>query len=458
MISTMRLAATGLPVEDEIDHIRRALADHGRAVLQAEPGAGKTTVVPLRLLDEQWLRGRRIVMLEPRRVAARAAARRMAGLLGEEPGDTVGWITRDDRRIGPRTRIEVVTEGVLTSQLVDDPGLDGVGLVIFDEFHERSLPGDVGFALTLHSRRHHGLDARLLVMSATIDDRQLARALGDGESPAPAISSPGRTFPVEVLWRPRKKRDRLEAVVARAVREALAGAGDVLVFLPGVAEIRRTARLLRGELGSGVAEVTELHGSLPSDEQDRALRASPHGRRVVLATDLAETSLTVQGVGAVVDSGLAREPRFDPRTAMTRLTTVPASRASGEQRAGRAGREGPGVAIRLWSKVHHGTRRPFRSPSILEVDLAGVVLELARRGITDPAEVPFLDPPPADTWNAAVGLLTTLGALDTAGRATRIGTAMASVPTHPRLARMVVSPRHPWLGCLVAAALDERDL
>ncbi len=453
----MLLPPTELPVEDVIDDVRSALAVAGHAVLQAEPGAGKTTVVPLRLLDESWLGDDKIVLLEPRRVAARAAARRMASMLGEQPGETVGWVTRDDRRVGPTTRVEVVTEGVLTARLVNDPALDGTGLVVFDEFHERSLPGDTGLALALHSRLHHGLRARILVMSATIDGEAVATLLGGDGEDAPVVTSAGRTFPIEVKWRPRKRRDPLVPAVVRAVGEALRGHDDVLVFLPGVGEIRATQRGLETALGPGGPAVLPLHGSLPSAEQDAALIRRA-GRRVVLATDLAETSLTVEGIGSVVDSGLVRVPRHDSRTGMTALHTVDTSRASAEQRAGRAGRTGPGVAIRLWSKLEHGARAPFLPPSIVEVELSDLVLDLARRGITDPAEVPFLDQPPARSWSDGVALLRRLGALDDDGHPTERGLSMAGVPAHPRLARMIVDSRHPWLSCLLAALLEDRDV
>ncbi|MEQ8841740.1 MAG: ATP-dependent helicase HrpB [Acidimicrobiales bacterium] len=453
----MQLPPTDLPVEEVIDQLREALTTTGHAVLQAEPGAGKTTLVPLRLLDERWLEGNKIVLLEPRRVAARAAARRMATMLGEEPGQTVGWVTRDDRRVGPGTRIEVVTEGVLTARLVHDPALAGTGLVIFDEFHERSLPGDTGLALALHSRIHHGLRARLLVMSATIDTAAVATLLGIGE-PAPVVASAGRTHPIEIKWRPRRRRrDPLVPAVVRAVDEALRGHDDVLVFLPGVGEIRGVERELAGHLGPDGPAVLPLHGSLPAAEQDAALIPRSM-RRVVLATDLAETSLTVEGIGSVVDSGLARVPRHDSRTGMTALHTVTTSRASAEQRAGRAGRTGPGVAIRLWSKVEHGGRAPFLPPAITEVELSDLVLDLAQRGITDPAEVPFLDQPPAQSWADGVALLRRLGAVDDAGAPTELGLWMARVPAHPRLARMVVESRHPWLSCLLAALLEDRDV
>ena len=457
MMLPMPLPLTDLPVEEVIEDVRAALTGPGHAVLQAEPGAGKTTVVPLRLADEPWLDDRTVVVLEPRRVAARAAARRMAAMLGEEPGETVGWVTRDDRRVGPATRVEVVTEGVLAARLVGDPGLARVGLVVFDEFHERSLPGDTGLAFALHSRREHGLDARLLVMSATLDGDAVARLLGGDDTPAPIITSAGRTHPIEVRWRPRKRRDPLVPAVVRAVREALRGPDDVLVFLPGVGEIRAVERELSGLPGPDGVVVLPLHGSLPAAEQDAALIPGAT-RRVVLATDLAETSLTVEGIGAVVDSGLARVPRHDTRTGMTALHTVTTSRASAEQRAGRAGRTGPGIAIRLWSKVEHGSRAPFLPPSIAEVELSDLVLDLARRGITDPATVPFLDQPPPQSWADGVALLRQLGALDDAGTPTGLGLWMARVPAHPRLARMVVDSRHPWLACLLAALLEDRDV
>ncbi len=443
---------TDLPVESCLDDLRAALATDRQAVLTAEPGAGKTTIVPLRLLDEPWLDGRTIVMLEPRRMAARAAARRMAALLGEEAGQTVGWITRDDRAVGPATRIIVVTEGVLTARLVDDPALTDVGLVIFDEFHERSVPGDVGLALFLLGRRRGDHDARLLVMSATIDAGEVARRLDD----APVITSPGRTHPVEIVWRPRKRRDPLGPAVVRAVREALKGSGDVLVFLPGVGEIRGAERELVTALGPDGPTVLPLHGSLPAAEQDAALVARA-GRRVVLATNIAETSLTVDGITAVVDAGLERSPRFDLRTGMSGLRTTSISKASAEQRAGRAGRLGPGVVIRLWSKAEHATRTATTPPAIVDADLADVVLDLARRGITDPDAVPFLTPPPADRWAGARQLLARLGALDDDGP-TDDGLAMARLPLHPRLARMVVGARRPWLACVAAAVLDDRDL
>ncbi|MEO0493994.1 MAG: ATP-dependent helicase HrpB [Actinomycetota bacterium] len=450
---TERVPLTDLPIEACVDDVRAALATADRCVVTAEPGAGKTTILPLRLLDEPWLEDQTIILLEPRRMAARAAARRLARLLGEDTGETVGWITRDDRAVGPATRLLVVTEGVLTARLVDDPALTDIGLVIFDEFHERSVPGDVGLALLLAGRRAGEHDARMLVMSATIDADTVAAHL-DG---APIVTSPGRTHPIEIVWRPKKRRDPLAPAVARAVREALKGPGDVLVFLPGVGEIRSVERELVAALGPDGPTVLPLHGSLPAAEQDAALVARA-GRRVVLATNIAETSLTVDGITAVVDAGLERTARLDPRTGMSGLHTIACSRASADQRAGRAGRLGPGIAIRLWSKAEHAARKPHAPPNIVDDDMAPVVLDLARRGITDPASIPFLTPPEPARWRQAVELLSTLGALDDDGAATVRGHTMAALPVHPRLARMIVEARHPWLACVAAAVLDERDV
>ena len=441
-----------LPVTDALPRLRSALADPGHAVLVAPPGAGKTTLVPLALLDEEWLGGRRIVMLEPRRLATRAAARRMASLLGEQVGETVGHQTRDERHIGPSTRIEVVTEGILTRRLQRDPELPGVGIVIFDEVHERNLPTDVGLAFALDARATLRPDLRLLAMSATPDTEALVRIL-DG---APVIESEGRMYPVDVRWVPRDRKQRIEDVTAAAVERALhEESGDILVFLPGIGEILRTKAALDRVVDPTV-DVYPLAGALTIDEQDRALSASAPGRRrVVLSTDIAETSLTVDGVRVVVDSGLARAPRFDVRTGMSRLTTVSTSRASADQRAGRAGRVEPGVCYRLWSKVEHGTRPRHRAPEIDEVDLAGLALELAAWG-TPADDLRFLTPPPPKAMRAALDLLVDLDALDD-GRLTDTGRQMLGLPVHPRLARMLVDERSP-LGCALAVLVDERDV
>ena len=448
-----------LPVGEILDPLRHALTVHRRAVLVAPPGAGKTTVVPLALLDEAWRGDGRIVMLEPRRLATRAAARRMAHLMGEDVGDTVGYQTRDERRIGRSTRIEVVTEGVLTRRLQNDPELPGVAAVIFDEVHERNLPTDLGLAFTLDVADTLRPDLRVLAMSATADTRTLSAVLGD----APVIESEGRMFDVDVRWLPRRQRDRLEGAVVEAVQRALRDdTGDVLVFLPGIGEIMRTASQLRewiagtGSLADHV-DVHPLAGALSLAEQDAALAPSPPGRRrVVLSTDIAETSLTVDGVRIVVDSGLARAPRFDVRTGMSRLTTIATSRSSAEQRAGRAGRVEPGVCYRLWSKVEHGTRPAHRAPEITEVDLAGLALELAAWG-GDASSLSFPDPPPARALDAGRSLLADLGALDDHGAITGLGRTMLGLPVHPRLARMIASSPDA-LSCILAAVVDERDV
>ena len=443
-----------LPIEQVLPRLQEVLRDGAGAVLQAPPGAGKTTIVPIAVLEEPWLGRRGIVMLEPRRLAARAAARRMAVLLGERPGGTVGYRVRHESVVGPGTRIVVVTEGVLTRMLRSDPALEHFGLVIFDEFHERSIHADLGLALTLQSRSILREDLRILVMSATLEGAPVAALLGG----VPVVTSAGRTHPVEVRYRRRRPGARLENEVAAVVREALAAEpGDVLVFLPGAGEIRRVASLL----GGVDADVLPLHGNLPPEQQDRAILPSPPGaRKVVLATSIAETSLTIEGVRVVVDSGLSRVPRYSPRTAMTRLATVRVSAASAEQRRGRAGRVSPGVCYRLWS-LQEEAAFPVRStPEILEADLAPLALELAAAGVRDPSDLRWLDPPPAAAFAEARSLLAQLGALDTSGLPTRHGAAMARLALHPRLSHMVMKATE--LGdretaCEIAALLTERD-
>jgi len=474
-----RVELPDLPVVEAIPAVEAALAEQRRAILVAPPGAGKTTVVPLALLDAPWLGDQRIVMLEPRRLATRAAAQRMASITGTRPGDLIGYQTRDERRIGPDTRIEVVTEGILTRRLQRDPELPGVGAVIFDEVHERNLPTDIGLALALDVAASIRPDLRLLAMSATPDTEGLKRVLD-----APIIESEGRTFDIEMHWLPRSpgagsKRsgggrkgrtpqrsgnDRIEPAVVTAVLQALGEHdGDVLVFLPGIGEIRRCEQQLRQSLGPGV-DVHPLAGALSQEDQDAALRPSPSGRRrVVLSTDIAETSLTVDGVKIVVDAGLAREPRFDAGTGMTRLTTVSTSRASAEQRAGRAGRTEPGAAYRLWSKIEHGTRPKHRTPEILQADLAGCALELAAWGVGDDRDRPtgdlvFIDEPPTAALRQARNLLSDLRAVvPGSGTLTDLGRDMLALPVHPRLARMVAIDRSP-LACVIATLVDERDI
>ena len=448
-------AAAELPVVDVLAQLAEALEHHGSALLVAPPGAGKTTVAPLFLLEQDWLEGR-IVMLEPRRLATRAAAQRMASLLGTDVGGLVGYQTRDERHIGRDTRIEVVTEGVLTRRLQHDPELPGVGLVIFDEVHERNVPTDLGLAFTLDARATVRPDLRVLAMSATPDVAKLGEVLGD----APTIESIGRTFEVDMRWLPTMKGTRVEQATGEAVLRALKEEpGDVLVFLPGIGEIRRVEQFLTERVGDSV-DIRLLAGALSISEQDLALLPSPVGRRrVVLSTDIAESSLTVSGVRIVVDAGLARVPRHDLGSGMTRLTTVSTSRASADQRSGRAGRTEPGVAYRLWSKLEHATRRAHLEAEITQVDLAGVALELAVWG-TPVNELRFIDPIPARALKQAQELLRHLGALDTAGRPTDSGRAMLALPLHPRLARMVIAAEQgdKGLACVIAAILDERDV
>lgn len=450
--------ASALPIGAVLGEVTDALASRTRVLLQAPPGAGKTTIVPLALLGAPWLGGRRIVMLEPRRLAARAAAGWMASLLGEDVGATVGVRVRAGSRVGPSTRIEVVTEGVLTRLLQEDPTLDRYGLVIFDEFHERSLQADAGLALTLYTQRLVRSDLRILVMSATLEVAGLDALLGD----PPVVRAVGRQFPVDTRYVPPTREPATTAFVASATLRALGETdGDVLVFLPGVAEIRRCMSALReGGLPAGVS-VVPLHGMLSSDEQHSAILAAPErGRRIVLATSIAETSLTIEGIRVVVDSGLARRPRFSPRTGMTRLHTSRASRAAAEQRRGRAGRVAPGVCYRLWDRSGEGALLPAAPPEILEADLVPLLLDLVVMGIVDPLELEWLDAPPSGALQYARELLRELEAVDDTGRITAHGRRLAALGTHPRLAHMITrSQEHGLadLACDIAALLEERD-
>lgn len=447
-----------LPIDEVIPELKTVLGRAGTAVLLAEPGAGKTTRVPLSLLGERWLEGQRILLLEPRRLAARAAAAYMASQLGEPVGETVGYRMRGDSRVSAKTRITVVTEGILTRMLQQDPALLGTGLVIFDEFHERSLHADLGLALAWQSRQLLRDDLRLLVMSATLDAGPIADLL-DG---APVVQSRGRMFPVETVYAPGAPKELLERTVERAVFRALsAHEGSVLVFLPGAREIRRVESLLAGALPAGVM-LAPLYGALPQAEQRRAIEPAPAGRRkVVLATSIAESSLTVDGVAVVIDSGLRRTSLFSPRTGMSRLVTVHAARDSADQRRGRAGRTAPGVCYRLWSEAedrHLAARTP---PEMLEADLAPLALELAAWGAAAPEELAWLDAPPPAPYARAVQLLRQLDALDAAGRITAHGRRMAALGLHPRLAHMLLRARELGLGapaCALAALLEERDL
>jgi ATP-dependent helicase HrpB len=454
-----------LPVSEALPRLAAALRAGSSAVLVAPPGAGKTTLVPLALMAEPWAEAGKILVLEPRRVAARAAARRMAELLGETaPGGTIGLATRLDRAVSARTRVEVVTEGLLVRRLQSDPGLDGVAAVLFDEAHERNLDTDLALALCLDLQRALRPELRLLVMSATLDAAGFAALLGSSSRApegrdAPVIESLGRAFPVAIRHRARDLADPrdLPEAMAGAIRAALAEhPGDLLAFLPGWGEIRRTAERLGG-IG---AEVLPLHGELPPAEQDRALTPLPGGRRkVVLATSIAETSLTVPGVRIVVDGGFRRAPRLDPASGLARLVTVRISKAAAEQRAGRAGRTAQGVAIRLWSEAQQRGLAPADRPEILEAELSGLALDLAAWG-AEPADLAFLDPPPAGALAAGRALLRALDALDGAGRITPMGRAMARMGTHPRLARLLLAAEDEGekaLAADLAALLEERD-
>ncbi|HEY4192473.1 MAG TPA: ATP-dependent helicase HrpB [Mesorhizobium sp.] len=423
-----------LPISAVLPALGEALAAGNCAVLVAPPGAGKTTLAPLALLSAPWRGDGKLVLLEPRRLAARAAARRMAALLGEEPGETVGYAMRMENRTSACTRILVVTEGVFARMLLDDPELPGIAAVLFDEFHEHSLDGDFGLALALDVQSALRPDLRLLVMSATLDGARVASLLGD----APVIESQGRAFPVDIRYEERPAGTPVEDAMAKAIRDALANeTGSILAFLPGQREILRTAERLEGRIGSDT-DIVPLYGLLDGKAQDAAIKPSPAGRRkVVLATSIAETSITIDGVRVVIDSGLARLPRFEPASGLTRLETVRAAKASADQRAGRAGRTQPGVAIRLWRAEQTAALPAFTPPEILEADLSGLVLDCAAFGVADPTTLSFLDPPPAPALAEARALLKALGAIDDAGRLTKQGEAMRGLALPVRLAHMV---------------------
>ena len=448
-----------LPIDDALSRLTAALATNSCAVLVAPPGAGKTTRVPLVLLDEPWAKDKKILVLEPRRLAARAAASRMASTLGEEVGGTVGLRVRFGSKVSKRTRIEVITEGVFTRLILDDPSLDGIAVVLFDEFHERSLDADLGLALARDAQQGLREDLKLLVMSATLDGARVAALLGG----VPVVESQGRAYPVETRYLGRDARARIENQVADAVERVLrAEQGSALVFLPGAGEIRRTETLLKERVSDAAVDIATLFGALDAREQDRAITPLPAGRRkVVLATSIAETSLTIEGVCVVIDSGLSRAPRYEPDVGLTRLETVRVSRAAADQRRGRAGRTGPGVCYRLWDEPQTGSLEPYTRPEILSADLSSFALDLAQWGATDPRKLAFLDQPPKAALSEAKALLTELGALDAQGRITDEGRKLRALPLPPRLARMVVDAAAEGAGELaaqIAAVLTERGL
>jgi ATP-dependent helicase HrpB len=450
---------TPLPIDAVLDELARTLASYNAAVLVAPPGAGKTTRVPLALLDEPWAKNKKIIVLEPRRIAARASAERMARTLGERVGETVGYRVRFGSKVSRATRIEVVTEGIFSRQILDDPELTGIAAVLFDEFHERSLDADLGLALARDAQTGLREDLRILVMSATLDGARVAKLLGE----APVIASEGRAFPVETRYLGRKPDAPLERQMADAIATALrADPGSVLAFLPGAAEIRRTQNFLDERVHDASIEIVPLFGALDAAVQDRAIAPAPKGsRKVVLATSIAETSLTIEGVRVVVDSGMARVPRYEPDIGLTRLETVRASRAAVDQRRGRAGRTEPGLCYRLWDEPQTASLAAYTQPEILSADLSSLVLDLAQWGVSDPATLAFLDSPPAPALKEAGGLLRDLGALDADGRITVEGQSLRALALPPRLARMIVDSHRLGAGeqaAEIAAVLTERGL
>jgi ATP-dependent helicase HrpB len=449
---------TSYPIDNILSQLKQTAAQNQSVVVHAPPGAGKTTRVPLALLGVIPAQTR-IIMLEPRRIAAVSAARWMAQSLNEQIGETIGYSIRFDSKVSGRTRIEVVTEGILTRRIQSDPGLDGVGMIIFDEFHERTLHADLALALCLDIRKILRPELKIMVMSATLDYGPIASLLGN----APIVTSSGKAYPVEERYL--DERDGYVASrMTSAIRTALGETkGDILAFLPGSGEIRTCAKELENSLPVAKTNITvhPLYGDLPFDEQEKAIMPLPGHRKIVLATNIAETSLTIEGVQVVIDSGLTRRLRYDPSNGMNRLVTVSVSKASAAQRKGRAGRLGPGVCYRLYGKQDLQGAPAFAPPEIMESDLSPLLLELAAWGVTEASALSWLDPPPAPAWNAAVQLLRDLGALDPKGAITAFGRDMVRLPLHPRLSRMLLRARQSdnvRLGAELAALLSERDL
>ncbi|MCD4720100.1 MAG: ATP-dependent helicase HrpB [Desulfobacula sp.] len=450
-----------LPIQKHVPDIIKALETARCAVIQAPPGAGKTTRVPLALLDEPWLANKKIILLEPRRLAAMSCAAHMADLLKERVGQTIGYQIRLDRKIGPDTRIEVITEGIFTRRIQNDPSLEDIGLVIFDEFHERHIHSDLGLALCLETFEALRDDLCILVMSATMDVTAVSNLMGN----APVIVSKGKSFPVETIHvsssgrqsRPVSIETACTSVIKRALLET---SGDMLIFLPGVKEIKTLYSILEKDLDPAT-HVFPLYGNLSQKDQARAFRPSnPSERKIVIATSIAETSITIEGVSVVIDAGLMRVPRFFPQTGMSRLETLRVSKASADQRRGRSGRTKPGKCYRLWSEYDHQSLKAYTKPEILSIDLTGVALELAAWGVSDPRQLKWLDPPEEKSFEQAKDLLKTLGALDGQGQITSYGKKMSSAGLHPRLAHMIIKASekgHGFLACRIAAFLNERD-
>ncbi len=459
MNSPREPSAGAFSVDEALPALKDALRARNAAVLVAQPGAGKTTRVPLALLSEPWVKAGKILVLEPRRIAARAAAQFMANSIGEKLGETVGLRVRFGSKVSAKTRIEIITEGVFTRLVLDDPELKGIAAVVFDEFHERSLDADLGLALALDTQRGLREDLRILVMSATLDGARVAALLGD----APVIESEGRAFPVEIKYLGRDARIPIHQEMANALaRVAGNESGSILAFLPGVGEIRRTADFLAERIRDDTIDIVPLYGTLDSDVQDKAIEPSLPGRRkIVLATSIAETSITIKGVRVVVDCGFARVPRFEPDLGLTRLETVRVSRASADQRCGRAGRTEPGVCYRIWDEEQTRSLLPFATPEILAADLTGLVLDLAQWGVHDPMKLTWLNPPPAAAINEAKTLLVSLGAIGESGAITMLGKKHAKLPLHPRLAAMIVAAAeedNALLAAEIAAVVSERGL
>jgi ATP-dependent helicase HrpB len=447
------------PVDEALPALKDALRARNGAVLVAQPGAGKTTRVPLVLLDEPWVKGRKILVLEPRRIAARAAAQFMADTIGEKLGETIGLRVRFGSKVSAKTKVEMITEGIFTRLVLDDPELKGIAAVIFDEFHERSLDADLGLALALDAQRGLRDDLRILVMSATLDGARVAKLLGDAQ----VIESEGRAFPVETKYLGRDARTPIHHEMADALARVSGNEeGSILAFLPGAGEIRRAADFLSERIRDKTIDIVPLYGALDSDVQDKAIEPSPAGRRkIVLATSIAETSITIKDVRVVVDSGLARVPRFEPDLGLTRLETVRVSRASAHQRRGRAGRTEPGVCYRLWDEEQTRSLFPFATPEILAADLTSLMLDLAQWGVHDPMTLTWLDPPPQAAVNEAKTLLASLGAIDDAGAITALGKKLAKLPLHPRLAAMIIAASeedNALLAAEIAAVVSERGL